>query len=275
MEDFADDPNSYEEPTPAPPPNITQYLERLIGWGPEHASAVARAAAAVELARQRLSHLALFGPGDLVPIAMSIHRRSLGGERPFVVVDPRRLVDPCCGRSQARAMPTLAAAMDAAQGGTVCIRAVRIPRDWYTASGRLADPRDDVRLMVAYPPTRLGDLELARPSPIVIAPLAGRDIARLIDEYAEEARADLDMPAPVTADQRVWITEFCHDHNAVEVAVRRFIALSCTSGVCDAAYHLGMAPVSLSRWMRRRGLTVRAVTGLDPLPGAPGHNTDT
>jgi len=267
----ADDQNAYEEPRAEPPPDIKPYLERLIGWGAEHAPAVARAAAAVELARQRLSHLALFGPGDLVPIAMSIHLRTVGGDRPFVVIDPRRKIDPCCGRSAARSLATLAEAMDAARGGTVCIRAIRRPRDWDTASGRLADPGEDVRLTVCYPESRLGDIELSRPTPVVVAPLAGRDMQRMIDEYSEEARTALGMPAPTTAAQRAWMISYCHDHNALEVAVRRFLALSCTSGMCEAAYHLGMAPVSLSRWMRRRGLTAQMVTGAAPLPAAGGR----
>jgi len=270
MESFsdADDPNAYQEPRPEPAPDIRPYLERLIGWGLEHAPAVARATEAVELARKRLSHLAMFGPGDLVPIAMSIHMRTVGGDRPFVVIDPRRKIDPCCGRSAARSLATLGEAMDAARGGTVCIRAIRRPRDWDTSSVRLADPDEDVRLTVCYPQSRLGDIELSRPTPVVVADLAGRDIHRLIDEYSEEARAALGMPSPTTAAQRAWIIAYCHDHNAVECAVRRFLALSCTSGMCEAAYHLGMAPVSLSRWMRRRGLTVQMVTGAAPLPAA-------
>jgi len=273
VEDFADDPNAYEEPRPEQPPDIKPYLERLIGWGAEHAAAVERAAGAVELARKRISHLALFGPGDLVPIAMSLHRRTVGRDRPFIVIDPRRKIDPCCGRSAARSLATLAEAMNAAQGGTICIRAIRRPRDWDEACGRLADPAEDVRLMVCYPPSRLGDIELARPTPVVVAPLAGRDIQRMIDEYAEEARADLDMTDQITAAQATWIAAHSHDHNALETAVRRFIALSCTRGICDAAYHLGMAPVSLSRWMRRRGLTVQLVARAwrqDPESGQPG-----
>jgi len=271
MEDFADDPNAYEEPRPEAPPDIKPYLERLIGWGSEHAAAVARASDAVELARKRMSHLALFGPGDLVPIAQSIHLRTIGGDRPFIVVDPRRKIDPASGRSAARSVAMLAEALDAAQGGTVCIRAIRRPRDWDTSSARLADPDEDVRLTVCYPQSRLGDIELSRPTPVVVAELAGRDMHRLIDEYSEEARAALGMPSPTTATQREWMIANCHDHNALEAAVRRFLALSCTRGLCEAAYHLGMAPVSLSRWMRRRGLTVPMVTGAAPLPAAGGR----
>jgi len=268
MEDFADDPNAYEEPRPEPAPDIRPYLERLIGWGQAHAPAVARAAEAVELARKRLSHLALFGPGDLVPIAMSIHMRTTGSDRPFVVIDPRRKIDPSCSRSAARSLATLGEAMDAARGGTVCIRAIRRPLDWDTASARLADPDEDVRLTVCYPESRLGDIELCRPAPVVVAPLAGRDMHRMIDEYSEEAQEALGMPAPTTATQRAWMIGYCHDHNALEAAVRRFLALSCTRGMCEAAYHLGMAPVSLSRWMRRRGLTVQMVTGQADLPSS-------
>lgn len=264
MEDFADDPNAYDIPRAAPPPDITAYLERLLGWEPERRATVTAAADSVELARQRRSHLALIGSGDLVPIAFAIHWRTMGTAK-FVVVDPRRREDPCTKRLATKSLPTLSQAIDAARGGTVCIRSVRKPADWGVARSRLA--ADDVRLTVCYPVSKLSDIELSRPAPVVVPSIAGRDIDRLVDEYEADARTDLGSPSmTLTSPQRAWIAVNCQDHHAIDVAVRRFLAISSCKGVSASAHRLGMAPISLLRWMRRRGLTAEMVLGLRPLP---------
>lgn len=263
MENFFDDPNAYETPRTSPPPDITAYLERLLGWEPELRATVAAAAESVELARKRRSHLALIGPGDLVPIAFAIHWRTMGTAK-FVVADPRRKEAPCMTRLTTKSLPTLNQAIDAARGGTVCIRSIRKPSDWGAARSRLA--AEDVRLTVCYPASRLDDIELSRPAPIVVPPISGRDIDRLIDEYEADARTDLGNPSmTLTLPQRVWIAVNCQDHHAINVSVRRFLAISSCRRVSASAHRLGMAPVSLLRWMRRRGLTAEMVLGLRPL----------
>ena len=145
----------------------------------------------------------------------------------------------------------------------MCIRSVRRPVDWEATRTRLTT--EDVRLTVCYPTSHAGDLELSIPSPIVVPPIDARYIQRIIDEYVQEARAELSIALSLTREQRGWIVARCEDHYAIDIAVRRFLALSHGRNISAAAHRLGMAPISMSRWLRRRGLTVDMVIGRAPL----------
>src|SRR5262249_54267850 len=105
---------------------LHRFLARLLGFGADGLPALDRALRAVRRAATRRSPLILCGSGDLVPIAHGLHRRALGEGQPFVVCDPRR------GRAAAsvRAAESYAegaSAMAAAAGGTLCLRAHRLP----------------------------------------------------------------------------------------------------------------------------------------------------
>jgi DNA-binding NtrC family response regulator len=80
-----------------------------------------------------------------------------------------------------------------------------------------------------------------------------QDLPRIIDEYAQDAIAILDVPATsFQPDDHRWVLE----HAAaslpeIEKATLRRVALRTSANVSRAATRLGMAPVSLSRWLAR------------------------
>ena len=226
-------------------------LARLLGWSDERA--VELAIRSLELAAEHRAALVLCGAGDMVPIAHGLHRRALGADRPFVVCDPRRGNTPASVRSPANHTSGVAARA-AATGGSLCMRARRLPRDFPALAAQL-QATDDVLFIVCTEPHDTIPL-LVRPAPIHVPPLAGRaaELDRVIAEYAADAIAELGArPDSFTERAHVWVREHAATLAELEKATLRLVAIRTSRNMSDAAARLGMAPVSLMRWSDRRG----------------------
>jgi hypothetical protein len=232
------------------------YLGRLLGW--TNHRAVDHAVRSIELARQHRAQLVLCGQGDLVPLAHGLHRRALGADTPFVVCDPHRGNTPASVRSPANFVDG-AAAYNAATGGSLCIRRRRPPRDFASLIARLRSSGN-----VQYICIDDDSLQwLVRPGPIEVPPLAARtsELARIVDEYIFDAVIALSPPPralALTEHDRQWLI----DHAAaaslseIEKSALRLVALRSSANLSHAAARLGMAAVSLSRWVGRRKLSI-------------------
>jgi hypothetical protein len=236
---------------------LRRFLARMLGWKCERA--VDHALRSIELAANHHAALVLCGTGDLVPIAWSLHRRTLGADLPFIVCDPRRANVPPSVRSPGN-HKTGARALPAALGGTLCVRTCRLPRDFASMVERLRNA-EDVQLVVC---TDRGDAVhplLVKPEPIVVPPLAMRanDVPRIVDEYAADAIDELGASRTGFTDaDRGWVGEHAATSLAeIEKATLRLVALRFSRNTSGAAARLGMAPVSLSRWVGRRRLPPR------------------
>lgn len=236
------------------------FLSRLLGWRGDRLEAVDLALRSIRLAVTRRAALVLCGDGDLVPTAQSIHRHSIGLARPFVVCDPRRRPGKATVRS-AENHETGMEAFAAATGGTLCVRSQRLPRDFSEVAAALRDPACRVQLVVcAQSPA---ECEPFLAVPVIVPPLWSRaaELDRIILEYAEDAAGDLGTPRtdflPV---DRAWV----RTHSAatlpdIEKGTLRLIAIRESRNISAAAARLGMAPVSLSRWVGRRELPMPVV----------------
>jgi len=99
---------------------------------------------------------------------------------------------------------------------------------------------------------------LVLPAPIRVPPLTTRtkELPRIVDEYAADAIAELGArEAHFTEADKAWVLA----HSAltleeIEKATLRLVALRMSRTLPRAAERLGMAPVSLSRWIGRRKL---------------------
>ena len=232
------------------------FLARLLGWGADRMTAVDRALRAVRMAATRRAPLLVCGDGDLVPLAQSLHRRTLGEGRPFVVCDPRRGSSAESVRA-AENEPEGTRAMEAATGGTLCVRARRLPRDFRAVSLALRDPASRVQLVVCT--DDLADTRTLLADPLVISPLARRraELDRIVDEYARDAVASLaaDPETGFTGADREWVIQ----HSAsslpeIEKGTRRLVAIRQAGSIAQAAARLGMSHVALSQWIGRRRL---------------------
>jgi DNA-binding transcriptional regulator YiaG len=233
---------------------LRAFLARMLGWSNERAVELAQRSLA--LALEHRAALVLSSDSDLVPIAWALHRRTLGADRPFIVCDPRRGTMAGSVRSPANRASGVAA-FEAAIGGSLCVRARRLPSDFPALVARLRDA-DDV--LCAICTAELADPRppLVLPAPLVLPPLARRpaELDRIIAEYAGDAIAELAAPASsFTAGDHAWV----RDHAAasladIEKATLRLVAIRTSRNLSGAAARLGMSVVSLSRWLGRRKL---------------------
>jgi hypothetical protein len=233
---------------------LRPFLARLLGWASGEMIDVALRS--IDLASNHRAHLVLQGAGDLVPIAQSLHRRILGADRPFVVCDPRRGNTRASARSPAN-LESGVDAFRAASGGSLCVRRKRLPDDFAAIVPRLRRVHDVQYIIVCSNVDDDVDPLLVLPAPIQVPPLAERtsEIHRIVDEYAADAIAELHArDACFTAGDRRWIIEHPTSLAEIEKATMRVVALRMSRHLSEAADRLGMAPVSLWRWILRRKL---------------------
>jgi len=234
---------------------LRDFLARLLGWSADRTAVIDRAVRALRTAAARRGALLVCGKGDLVPIARSLHARTLGEERPFVVCDPRRRSSAASVRA-AKSLREGLPALEAAAGGTMCVRTRRLPRDFREVSLAIHDPAARVQLVVCTDDT--DDARTLLANPIAIPPLVRRraELGRIIDEYARDAVASLAAGVTgFTTSDHDWVVE----HGAsslpeIEKSTRRLVAIRQTSSLAQAAVRLGMSHVALAQWIGRRRL---------------------
>jgi hypothetical protein len=149
------------------------------------------------------------------------------------------------------------AALEAASGGTLCLRTRRVPRDRPALVARLRGARDVV-LVVCASDAADADPLVIRPAPIRLPPISeyAAELDRVIAEYAVDAVAELGAPpGTFTRQDHAWVRQHAATSLAeVAKATLRLVALRASRNLSTAATRLGLAPVSLSRWVDRRGL---------------------
>jgi len=227
---------------------VREFLERVLGWADPRP--VDRAVRLMERAALHGTPLVFCGERDrdVVRIAYAIHHRAFGAEAPFVVADARLRVRGAAAANR----PTLAAALEVAVGGVLCVRSQHPPRDFRRAVGRV--PEVGTRLVVCADAAERCHVLLTVAEPIRVPPLASRteELPRIVDAYADDARAELASPAPLTASHRHWVMARCASLPAIELATRRMVALQRAGNVAGAAALLGMGHTSLGEWLARR-----------------------
>lgn len=232
---------------------LRAFCQRLLGFHGDRMRAVDQALRAIRLARAHRAPLVLCGEGDLVPVARALHRHTLGDKAPFIVCDRRRRNTRESVRAPAN-LPDCAEAFAAATGGTLCLQHKRLPADICDILRRAHEPESEVQLVVcmARPTTQLGG-----PLAIEIPPLQLREleVPRIVDEYARDAIAELRIrsESPFTDRDRWWVISHCaRSLPEIEKATLRVVALAASQSLTLAAARLGMAKISLDRWVGRR-----------------------
>jgi Inner membrane component of T3SS, cytoplasmic domain len=230
---------------------LRAFCARLLGWGAERLPAVEQALQAIRRSSTHQAPLYLHGESDLVPIAHALHRRSLGPDRPFIVCDTRRKDTEQSVRS-ATNYATARDALEAATGGSLCVRTQRLPPDFASTLASVSNARLPAQLILCS--NRLEHLPPAT-SPIVIPSLAARsaDLPRIVEEYVYDAALALQLPADgLGPPEREWILAHASSLPEIEKATLRLLALRAAPNLLAAAERLNMATVSLRRWLRRR-----------------------
>jgi hypothetical protein len=233
---------------------LRAFCKRLLGWGGGRMRAVDHALRAIRLARAHRTSLLLCGEGDLVPIAYALHRHIIGSEAPFIVCDRRRTDTLASVRSPPN-VPRGIEAFTRAAGGTLCLRHARQPADIDEVRRRAYEPDSEVQLIVcARSKHRAVSLGGAPAIEIPLLQLREMELSRIVHEYAEDAITTLEVgPENFNDDDRNWVMAHCAQSlPEIEKATLRIVALSASQSRTQAAALLGMAPVSLARWIGRR-----------------------
>jgi hypothetical protein len=236
---------------------LRSFCARILGWATDREVVVEHAIRSIELAADHSATLVLLGETDLVPIAHALHRRTLGPKQPFIVCDRLRRNTRASVRSPSN-QESGVAAYRAARGGSLCVRAQRLPDDFSSVVALARNPGASVQLIVCADGRHDTHPFLTLPVPIRVPSLRTRtsELSRIVDEYAADAIAALGARDECfTDDDRTWIIE----HSPltlpeIEKATLRLVALRMSKNCTRAAARLGMAPVSLSRWVGRRKL---------------------
>jgi hypothetical protein len=227
------------------PQDITAYLARIIGWSDP--AAIDRAALLVQLALERVLPLVIAGTDDLPPIAQEIHRRSHPGPvPPFVVCDPRRrggdtpdtvrTCPGCCTTDEA-----IAAARG---GGTICVTSRRVPGDFLA---QRTSARSISVFVCRDPAARPALYEIDAIQVPRLRNRTAQDRAQVVRETANEHELS-------ASGDLAWLLERSSDtHAELQKGCIRLQALHVSATLAAAADKLGMAPVSLDKWLRRRG----------------------
>jgi hypothetical protein len=240
--------------------DLREFCCRLFGWSEDHAGLVDDVMWTLLDAVARRTAIGLQGESDLISIAHSLHCRLVGAARPFIVCDPRRRDSDGSVRSPAsrrRGLPALAAAVD----GSVCLRSNRRPDDLDLLAMSFHDSTAAALFVCLHSHDRITSL-LCRP--LRVPPLAQRlpELPRLLDDYLDEAARALGvdrvrLPGPLQQS----VLHHVRSLSDLEKAALRLVAVMSSGNLYRAARQLHMAPVSLIRWLTRRGWTPGQLAG--------------
>lgn len=243
---------------------LRSFCTRILGWASDRTSVVDGMLRAIRLAARMRTALVLGGESDMVPVAHLLHRYTYGDHRPFILCDRHRRDVEESVRSVANHEVGLVA-LEAARGGSLCVRAERPPHDFEAVLRRIREQEARVQLIVCSKKRGADAVDVT--APILVPPLErrGKEVPRIVDEYVLDAIATLNAPrTSLTRSDREWIIK----HAAttlpeIEKAAMRLIALRVSGTIASAAMRLGMAPSSLARWIDRRRPPMRGRPGCD------------
>jgi FHA domain len=239
---------------------LREFVGILLGWS--DLVAVDQALRSIRRAEQRRSVLYLNGSGDLALVVYALHRRLMGAERPFVMCDPRRRARRGTVRSVAN-QPRGIDGYRAAAGGTLCLLADRLPRDFEALAKLQTEAARPMIIVMGTLERRRNKMDIAM-NPAVCVPSISRrapDLPEIVDGYVRAAAAELRLPA-LLAEDRAWVIKnSAASFTEIEKGTRRVMAIRASSTLTAAAERLEMASISLRRWIDRRG-ALAAVTRL-------------
>lgn len=241
--------------------SLRAFLGRVIGWTEPQLSTVDAAIRALRMTATHRSPFVVCGEDAVVSLARSLHRRFLGPDRPFVICDPRRRPSVENVRNAANFQDGMAA-LAAATRGSICIWNDHRPHDFDQLWTALQDP--DVRSHLVICTRDAADAQALGASAIVVPPLTERkpELRRIVQEYASDAVSELGVSADTfkRADLEWVLQNEATTLAEIEKATLRLVALRQAGGnVSRAATRLGMARMSLFKWIRNRALPMPTV----------------
>jgi hypothetical protein len=235
---------------------LATFLARLLGWSDAGRSAVDVALRELRTAQTQRTPVVLRGDEDLVDLARELHNRVHGTARPFVTCDPKRqdneIGDARCGPN----FTSGTAAFSAAIGGTLCIVAARPPADYAGILRALWESGGtQTQVMICDDGTHRQGMLLH--GTIDVPPLRERsdELTHIVREYGLDAAREFGLPMRTYPEDTAWILAHSSSSYAeISRGARRLAALRAAGTIVGAAERIGIAPVSLRRWIGRRAI---------------------
>ena len=229
----------------APEAALREFCARVLGY--ERTQAIEHALRSIRLSVTHAAALFLLGDfePDLVSVALALHRRTVGADRPFVV----------CDRQPGQEDSATVAAVQAARGGSLCVRRRRLPDDYPSAVALVRDPAAAVQLIICAETRFDSHLFATLPVPMVVPAIQERasEVPRIVDGYAADAVAALGAYAECFTDHdRASVIDNARRQSQIERATLRLVALRLEGDPEEAAQRLQMPGASLRQWLRRR-----------------------
>jgi hypothetical protein len=159
---------------------------------------------------------------------------------------------------------TVARALEAARDGSICLRSRRLPADFDLLREPLrhAIPATTVFICL-HGEDRVRDL-VCRPLEVPSLSVRASESDDLLQEALEEAAAALGAARlHIPRRLRQGALEGVASFAALEKTALRLTALASARNPTQAAARLGMAPISLMRWLHRRPRLVAIVRELN------------
>jgi hypothetical protein len=228
------------------------FLRRILGFADSKLEMADIALQSLRATIKDHKPLTICGAGDLTSIARSLHRRMLGGDRPFVLsVAKRKLVEE--NVRSAQNFPRGMEALQAALTGTLCVVSNSLPSDIDEVRAALSRPSIRVQLMVCANKVKKADEMSAEP--IVVPPLSSRcdEIDDIVREYGKDAMKELDASGVFQPVDHAWVVERCATSlSDIDKGTMRIVALRKHKSYNAAAEALGMTHVALTKWLHKR-----------------------
>jgi hypothetical protein len=244
--------------------HLREVLSNYLGWDESRQPVIDCALRSLRLAAAGRVPLVLRGQGDMVPIASALHRAVLG-RGPFITCDPRRRRSAAPARfAESRATGT--SALVAARGGTLCVRAQRLPVDFPSLCEEL--PRADVQFVLCSDARESRVLTFPHTT-ISIPSLRqrGSELDKIVGYCAQQAIDQLGiLRESLTPEEHDWALQQAKDSWAdLEMSVYRLLAIAASPSLRVAAARIGVGLPALRRWIDRNNLPAAVMPAvLDP-----------
>jgi hypothetical protein len=222
---------------------LRALASRLIGWAPERYGNVDEALQNLRDAAMQRTPIVLVGDGDLSPVALRLHRLTLGPDAPFIAYD----------------VGEVSAVIRAAVHGTLCV-SMRRKATAVAIAEAVRAMHLVTRPRLIFCARRVGQAAVVsakagRSAVIELPPLSkrGDEITRLVHETAQDIVAEVGAPSSgftMHDLERLQAIKFAGMAD-LEDSIRRVIAMR-TFGVTEGAKRLGIKHSSLSQWARNK-----------------------
>ena len=231
---------------------LRAFLGRILGRGAENLRTIDLAMRAIRNAAYRRSQLVIAGVEDVVSIARQIHVHTTPPGAPFIVCG-KRLHDSDTWVRVTSTRTDASAALEAAAGGTVCVRHDKPPAGYSQLMDATVEPLSTAQMYICA--KKASQARALSKAPIVVPKLSSRaaDKKNIVKEYALDVIREFGADESCFSEyERDWIADNTDTFTDIEIATLRTVARNALGSIHEAANRLVLPSALLRHWFMRR-----------------------